>query len=66
MLVTQLLEGIKISVVFQVIVRVDDVGAIFMASNITTMSYTKYIDITYKYVNEYSENRIVKIIFVIC
>ena len=34
-----------------------------MAHNITTTSYIKHIDIRYKYVNEYVENRIVKSIF---
>ena len=35
-----------------------------MVSNITTMSCTKHIPIRYKYVNEYVEDRIVKIVFV--
>ena len=45
-------------------VRVDNIGAIFVASNITTTSHTKHVDIWYKYVNEYVEDGIVKIIFV--
>ena len=47
MFVIQLLGSMKISVELLVTVRVDDVGAIFMASNITTMSYTKHVDIRY-------------------
>ena len=35
-----------------------------MASNITTMSCTEHMDIRYKYVNEYMEDRTVKIVFV--
>ena len=35
-----------------------------MASNITTTSCTKHIDIRYKYVNEYVEDKVVKIILV--
>ena len=35
-----------------------------MASNITTMSCIKHVDIWYKYVNEYVEDEVVKIIFV--
>ena len=54
----------KILVKLPVMVRVDIIGAIFMASNITTMSHTKHIDIRYKYVNEYVEDRVVRIIFV--
>ena len=64
MLVTQFLGSMKISVELHIMARVDNVGAIFMASNITTMSCTKLIDIRYKYVNEYVEDRVVKIILV--
>ena len=46
------------------IVRVDNVGAIFMASNIITMPHTKQVDIRYKYVNEYVDDGVIKIIFV--
>ena len=35
-----------------------------MASNITTMCCTKHMDIRCKYVNEYVEDRVVKIVFV--
>ena len=45
-------------------VRVDNVGAIFMTNNITTKSHTKHMVIRYMYVNEYVEDDIVKIIFV--
>ena len=43
--------------------RVDKVGAIFMASNFTTTSHTKHMDIRYKYVNEYVEDGRVKLDF---
>ena len=45
-------------------VRVDNIGVIFMASNITTMSCTKHVNIWYKYVIENIEDEFVKIIFV--
>ena len=54
--IIQLLGSIKILVKYPVMGRVDNVDAIFMASNITTTSYTKYMDIRYKYVNEYVED----------
>ena len=63
MFVVQLLESMQIVVKYPVTVRVDNVGALFMASNITTTSHTKHVDIWYKYVNEYVEDGIVKIIF---
>ena len=64
MFVAQLLESMQIVIKYPVMVRVDNVGAIFMASNIKTTSRTKHVDVWYKYVNEYVEDGIVKIIFV--
>ena len=64
MFMVQLLQRMKIAVKYPVMVRVDNIGAIFMASNITTFCHTKDVDIRYKYVNEYVEDRVVKIVFV--
>ena len=64
MFMIQLLGSMKILVKLQVTVRFINVGAIFMASNITTMSHTKHVDIRYKYINEYVEDRVVKIFIV--
>ena len=60
----QLFGSMKIVVKYPVLVRVDSIVAIFMASNITTPCHTKHVDIRYKYVNEYVEDRVVKISFV--
>ena len=49
---------------YPIIVRVDNVGAIFLAQNHTTGQRTKHIDIGYHYIREYIEDGIVKIIFV--
>ena len=54
-------DCMKILIEFLVTERVDNVGTIFMTSNIT-MSCTKYMDTTYKYVNEYIEDRGAKIV----
>ena len=64
MFVIQLLGSMKILVKFPVIVKVDNLGAMFIASNITTMSCTKHEDIRYKYENDYVEDGAVEIIFV--
>ena len=64
MFVIQHLGSMKIFVKYPVMVRVYNIGAIFMASHIITMSCTKHMDIMYKYVNEYVEDGIVKIVFV--
>ena len=44
MFIIQLLGSMKISVNYRVTVRVDNLGTIFMASNITTKSLTKHVD----------------------
>ena len=54
--IIQLLGSIKILVKYPVMGRVDNVDAIFMASNITTTSHTKHMDIRYKYIKEYVED----------
>ena len=56
MFVIQVLEGMKIKVKFPIVVRVDNIGAIFMSKNVTTTSRTKHVDVRYKYVNEYVED----------
>ena len=50
----------KISIKYPVPVRVDKVGAIFMASNITTTCCTKHVDIRYKCASKYIEDRVAK------
>lgn len=64
MFVLQLIKSMGIKVKLPIIVRVDNVGAIFMSKNITTSNRTKHVDIRTKYVNEYVEDGILKIIFV--
>ena len=54
----------EIDVRLPVIVRVDNLGATFLSENVTTSNNTKHVDIHSKFVNEYCENGIVKILFV--
>ena len=54
--------GIKIKK--PVTIRVDNIGAIFIANNVTTSPRTKHIDVRYRFVNEFIEDGIIKIIFV--
>ena len=60
----QLLGSMKIVVKYPVTVRVDNIGAILMVSNINTTCHTKHVDIRYRYVNEYVEDGVVKLVFV--
>ena len=56
--------SIGIKVKMPIIVRVDNVGAIFMAENVTTSPRTKHVDIRYRFVNEMVQDEFIKIIFV--
>ena len=62
--VLQLLESLNINVELPIIVRLDNVGAIFMSGNKITTSQAKHINICTKYINEYCEDGKFKIIFV--
>ena len=64
MFIINLLESMKIKVKLPVIIRVNNTGEIFMGSNVTTTSRTKHVDIRTKYVREYIEASVLKIIFV--
>ena len=64
MFVVQLLDSMGIKYQLPVTVRVDNIGAIFMSKNINTSSRTKHVDVRTKYVNEFCENGVIKIIFV--
>ena len=46
------------------LVRVDNVGAIFMLENVSAISRTKHIDIRYSFVREFVADKFIKIIFV--
>ena len=48
MFIVKLLQTMNISVKLLVTIRVDNVGAMFMAGNVTVASYTKHVDIIYK------------------
>jgi hypothetical protein len=62
--VTQLLESIGIPVEYPIVVRVDNVGAIFMSENITATNRTRHIDVRYHFIREIIEDGVVKIQFV--
>jgi hypothetical protein len=47
-----------------IIVRVNNVGAIFMSENASTSSQTRHVDIRYHFVREYVEDGFIRIIFV--
>ncbi len=62
--VVQVLLSMGIPVKLPIIVRVDNVGAIFMAENVTTSTRTRHVDVRYHFVREFVEDGFIKIIFV--
>jgi len=62
--IVQVLLSISIPVKLPVIVCIDNVGAIFLAENVTTSQQTKHINIQYHFVREFVEDGFIKIIFV--
>jgi hypothetical protein len=62
--IVQVLTSMGIPVKIPVVVRVDNVGAIFMSENVSTSLRTKHVDTRYHSVREFVEEGFVKIVFV--
>ena len=62
--IVQVLLSIGIEVALPVIVRVDNVGAIFMVENVSMSTRTKHVDVRYHFVREFIKDGFIKIIFV--
>jgi len=62
--VVQVLQLIGIEIELPVVVHVENVGAIFIAENVTMSQHTKHIDICYHYIREFVKDGFIKIIFV--
>ena len=61
--VLQLLKAMKINVTLPIVVNVDNMGTVFMSKNISTTGRSKHIDVLTKYVTEYVEDGILKIVY---
>ena len=64
MFLKQVLEFLEVEVTLPIIVRVDNVGAIYLAQNAVSGPRTKHVDIRYHFVRDYIEQGMVKIVFV--
>jgi len=64
LLIYYLLKGIGIEVKIPIIVRSDNVGAIFMAENSCSGAHTRHIDTRYHFIREHVEDGFIKIVFV--
>ena len=62
--VMQVLKSIGIPVETPVIVRVDNMGAIFMAENASSSVRTRHIDIKWHFTRNLTKDKIIKIVFV--
>ena len=58
------MESIGIAVNYPIVVKVDNIGAIFMCENVTATARSRHIDARYHYIREYIEDGIIKIQFV--
>ena len=60
----QAVESMGLKIVLPIIVRVDNIGAIFMSENVSATAKTKHVDIRSKFVKEFCEDGVLKIVFV--
>jgi hypothetical protein len=63
-LIYQVLRSMGVKVKLPIVVRVDNIGAIFMAENVAVSQRTKHIDVRYRFVQEFVMDGFLKIIFV--
>jgi len=52
--IAQVLKSMGVKVEFPIIIRVDNIAAIFMANNITTNQRTRHVDVRTKFVTQYT------------
>jgi len=64
MFLKQVLEFLRIEVKLLIIVRVDNIGAIYLAHNATSGPRTKHVDIRFHFVQDYIKDGVVKILFI--
>ena len=62
MFIKQVLEFFKVKVELPIVVNVDNVGAIYLASNATTSQQTRHIDVHYHF--DYVEDGVFQIVLV--
>ena len=59
-----ILRSLSIEVKMPIVVRVDNIGAIFMAENVMTSVRTRHVDMHYHFVREMIVDGFIQIIFV--
>ena len=64
MFVKQIMELLQLEMTKPIVVNVDNVGAIYLATNASSSGRTRHIDSHYHYVREYVSAGVVEIVFV--
>ena len=59
----QVLQSMGVKVKLPIVVRVDNIGAIFMAENVAVSQRTKHVDVRYRFVQEFVMDGFLKIIY---
>jgi hypothetical protein len=62
--VAQILMSMGIPVQLPIVVRAVNIGAIFMAENVTTSTRMRHVDVRYHFVREFVEEGFIRIVFV--
>jgi hypothetical protein len=62
--VKNILDSVGIKVDLPITIRVDNVGAIYLANNYATSQRTKHIDIRAHFLREYIEDGVLKVVFI--
>ena len=62
--VYQVLKSMGVKVTLPIIIRVDNIGAIFIGTNVTVSQRSKHIDVRYHFVREYVQDGFIRNIFV--
>ena len=62
--VMQILTELEVEYPKPVVVKIDNVGAMFMAENISSSARTRHIDVRLKFVNEFIEQGEIEVVFV--
>jgi hypothetical protein len=62
--IVMILKAIEVEVEMPITVKVDNVGAIFMAENVSANSRTKHVDTRYHFIRDFVEDGVIKIVFV--
>ena len=60
----RMMEFLEVHMEYPIIVYVDNIGAIYLATSAKTGNRTKHVDTCYHFVREYVENGLLMVVFV--